>query len=133
MSIVVARAASTAQAHLRCPEIKTVGTKHKINEKAWRKTLDYGQELVSHLRLTRTGHKMFQWTEANVSCSNLSVVVACEHADSASSSTHLQLMGRKEVLGEPGKNNPDTLDLWCSRTRGLGPHHLRPHPQKFQH
>jgi hypothetical protein len=77
------------QAHPCCPEIKVVGTKHKKNEKAWRKSLEYGKNFVSFLGQTRTWRLRIWWTKASVSCSNRSVVATCEHAYSASSSTRL--------------------------------------------
>jgi hypothetical protein len=46
---------------------------------------------------------MFRWTEANISCSNLFVVVTYKHTDSASSPTHFQLMGGRGELDEPDK------------------------------
>jgi hypothetical protein len=48
---------------------------------------------------------MFQWTEASALCRNLFVVVTYEHADSASSSTYLQLM-----VGSPDTSGPMMLD-----------------------
>jgi hypothetical protein len=51
---------------------------------------------------------MFWWTEASISCSNLSAVATNEHADSVSSPTWLQLMGGCEELRELGKYSPDT-------------------------
>jgi hypothetical protein len=50
---------------------------------------------------------MFRWTEASVSCSNLSAAVTCEHTDSALSLTHLLLMGEGEEPREPDKYSPD--------------------------
>jgi hypothetical protein len=44
---------------------------------------------------------MLWWTEASVSCSNLSVTATYEHADYASSPTHLQLMGGAESQENP--------------------------------
>jgi hypothetical protein len=73
----------------------------------WRKTLEYEQDFASLVRLTQIGCKMFRWTEANISYSNLSVVVTCEHGDSASSPTRLQLMGGGRESGEPNKYSPD--------------------------
>jgi hypothetical protein len=65
---------------------------------------------------------MFRWTEgsvscnnlsiaATVSCSNLSTAVTCEHADSTSSSTYLQLMGGGREPEEPDRYSPDTPGL----------------------
>jgi hypothetical protein len=70
---------------------------------------------------------MFQWTEFSASCNNLSVAVTYEHADSASSSTHLQLIG-----GAERRENWESIvqipsDSWYSRTQGLEPHHLGQH------
>jgi hypothetical protein len=53
-------------------------------------------------RLTQTGCGTFRWTEANVSCSYFSTTATCEHVDSASSSTQLQLMGREGESGGGG-------------------------------
>jgi hypothetical protein len=58
---------------------------------------------------------MFWLTETNMSCNNLSAIVTHEHADSASSPTHLQLMGRSRKLGEPSMYIRDTHG-----TRGPG-------------
>jgi hypothetical protein len=46
---------------------------------------------------------MLQWTEGNASWSNCSTVATYKHADSASFSTRLQLMGEDVELGEPGR------------------------------
>jgi hypothetical protein len=63
---------------------------------------------------------MFQWTEASVSCSNLSAAVTYEHSDSTSSPTHLQLMGGGGELGEPGKYNPDISRPTALQDPGAG-------------
>jgi hypothetical protein len=55
----------------------------------------------SLFRLTRIGHRMVWSTEASVSCNNLSVAVTHDHADSASSPTHPQLMDRVERRERP--------------------------------
>jgi hypothetical protein len=52
------------------------------------------------------GHRIFWWTEANVSC-NHSAVATCEHVDSASSPTCLQLIDGDGNPGKPGKHSPD--------------------------
>jgi hypothetical protein len=70
---------------------------------------------------------MFWWTEASVSCNNLSAVVTYKHIDFASSSTHLQLIGGGRAPGESGKYNPNTPILMVQRTRGLKLHHLGQH------
>jgi hypothetical protein len=59
---------------------------------------------------------MLWWIKVSVSCSNLFVVVTCEHADSASSSTRLQVMGGDEEPRELGKYSSDTP----GPTRGPG-------------
>jgi hypothetical protein len=53
------------------------------------------------------GRRIFRPTEANVSCSNLSVAAAYEHADSASSPARLQSIGVGGKSGEPGRSSPD--------------------------
>jgi hypothetical protein len=50
---------------------------------------------------------MFRSTEANISCSNLSIAVTCEHTDSASSPTCLQSIGTCRKPGEPSRSSPD--------------------------
>jgi hypothetical protein len=47
-------------------------------------------------------------TEASVSCSNLSAAADYEHADSASSPTHLQSIGGGRKTGDPERCSPDT-------------------------
>jgi hypothetical protein len=49
---------------------RAVETKHKRNEKACRRSLECGQEFASIFKLTRTGCRIFWWTEANILCSN---------------------------------------------------------------
>jgi hypothetical protein len=56
--------------------------------------------------------------------------VAYEHADSASSSTHPQLMGGDEEPGGPDKYDPDTPGLMVLKDQGVGPHHPGLHSQK---
>jgi hypothetical protein len=65
-------------------------------------------KIFSLVRLTRIKCRMFWWTEASISCSNLSAVATNEHADSVSSPTWLQLMGGCEELRELNKYSPDT-------------------------
>jgi hypothetical protein len=60
-------------------------------------------------RLTQIRRMMFWSTEASISCNDLSMMMTHEHANSASSPTYLQLMGRGRKLGEPGRYSPDTL------------------------
>jgi hypothetical protein len=69
--------------------------------------LECGQDFASLFRLIRIGCWMFWWTDATISCSNISMAVTCEHADSASSPTRLQLMGGGGEPREPGKYNLD--------------------------
>jgi hypothetical protein len=73
--------------------------------------LEYEQNFVSILTLTRTGRRIFRWTEANISCSNHSVVATCKHIDYTSSTTHLQLIGGGKELGGPSRCNLDTPRL----------------------
>jgi hypothetical protein len=63
---------------------------------------------------------MFRWTEASVSCSNLSVAAIYKHTDSASSITRLQMMGGDEEPGEPGKYSPDIIGLTVLEDLGAG-------------
>jgi hypothetical protein len=75
---------------------------------------------------------MFWWTEASISCSNLSAAATCKHADSASYSTHRQLMGGDEEPGEPDKNSPDTPGPTMLKDPGAGaalPEMLAPAPR----
>jgi hypothetical protein len=69
------------------------------------------QGFVSLFRLTQTSRRMFWWIETSISCSNLSAAATFEHADSTSSSTCLQLIGRGGASGESGKYSPDTPGL----------------------
>jgi hypothetical protein len=69
---------------------------------------------------------MLRWIEASVSCSNLFMVVTCEHADSASSSTRLQVMGGDEEPRELGKYSSDTPGPKVHEDSG-------PHSQKRKH
>jgi hypothetical protein len=55
--------------------------------------------------------RMFQWTEASVSCNSFSTMVTCEHENSASSSTCLQSMGGNKEPREPYRCNPDIPGL----------------------
>jgi hypothetical protein len=48
----------------------------------------------------------------------------CEHADSASSSTHVQLIGRGGKPGEPDRYSSDAPRPMTLEDLGLGPHHL---------
>jgi hypothetical protein len=74
----------------------------------------------SLFRLTRIGRRMFWSTEASISCNNVSVVVTCEYVDSATSSTHLQLISEGGKLGEPGWYSLDTLGLAAPEDPGAG-------------
>jgi hypothetical protein len=75
---------------------------------------------------------MFRWTEASISCSNLSAAATCERADSASSSTRLKLMGGGGEPEEPGRYSPDTPGLKVLEGQGLKPHHPGQHDQILQ-
>jgi hypothetical protein len=46
-------------------------------------------KLSSFFKLTQIRRRMFQLTEANVSCNSLSTLVTCEHVNAALSSTRL--------------------------------------------
>jgi hypothetical protein len=63
---------------------------------------------------------MFQSTEASILCNNLSVVVTCEHGNSTSSPTHLQLIGGGGNSVEPGRCSPDTPRLTTPDDPGPG-------------
>jgi hypothetical protein len=95
--------------------------------------LEYEQDFASLVRLTQIGCKMFRWTEASISYSNLSVVVTCEHGDSASSPTRLQLMGGAESRENPTSIVQISPYPWHLRTLGLEPHHLEQHSQERLH
>jgi hypothetical protein len=88
--------------------------------RTWRKSQEFKQNFVSLFRLTRTKHRMFRWTEASNLCSNLSMAATCEHADSASASTHLQLRDGYENPGEPGKYSLDRPELMVLEDLGAG-------------
>jgi hypothetical protein len=62
-----------------------------------------GQDFPLFFRLTQIGCRMFWSTETSVSCNNLSTMTTHEHANSASSLTHLQLIGGGRKPEEPGK------------------------------
>jgi hypothetical protein len=82
--------------------------------------LECGQDFASLFRLTQIRRRMFWWTEASVSCNNLSMAGTCKHVDFASNPTRLQLMGRVESR----ENSASTVQITPdSRTRGLEPHH----------
>jgi hypothetical protein len=85
----------------------------------------------SLFRATRIRRRMFELTEVSVSCSNLSVVVTCEHTDSALSPTCLQSIGGGGKLGEHGRCSPNTLGPAVPKTRGLGPHHPWQHSRNI--
>jgi hypothetical protein len=111
------------QARLRYPGTRATKTKHQRDERVQKKTMECGQD-VSLSRLTQIRHRMFWWTKVSVSCSILSAVATCEHIDSASSPTCLQLMcGGGKVESLIGIVQMP-LDLRHSRTRRLGPDHL---------
>jgi hypothetical protein len=63
-------------------------------------------------KLTRIERRMFRLPEASVSCSNLFTVATCEHVDSASSTTRLQLIS--------GGAKPDTPRLAMPEDLGAG-------------
>jgi hypothetical protein len=57
----------------------------------------------SFLKLTWTGQRMLQCTEASVWWSNHSTLATCEYASSASLSTRLQLTSGNAESNEPGR------------------------------
>jgi hypothetical protein len=61
-----------------------------------------GQDFSLIFRLTRIGCRMFWSIETSVLCDNLSMEATRENADSASSPTHLQLIGGG---GKPRETN----------------------------
>jgi hypothetical protein len=63
---------------------------------------------------------MFQPTEANVLCSNLSTAATCEHIDSASSPTHLQSIRGGGKTKELSKDSTDTLGPTVPEDSGAG-------------
>jgi hypothetical protein len=63
---------------------------------------------------------MFQLTESKVSCNSLSEFVTCEHANSALSSTCLQLIGGGGRPGHPGWSMLDTLGPTMLEDSGAG-------------
>jgi hypothetical protein len=74
----------------------------------------------SLFRLTRIRRRMFQSTEAGISCNNLSIAVTYDHVDSASS-PHLPLVnGRDKKIGERDRYNTDTLRPVALEDSGAG-------------
>jgi hypothetical protein len=81
-----------------------VKTKHRRDEREQKKLEECGQDVF---KLTRIRCRMLWWTEASISYSNLSALATCEHANSGSSPTHLQLMGGGGKAREPGRYSLD--------------------------
>jgi hypothetical protein len=71
-------------------------------------------------RLTRIKCRVFQPTEASVSCSNLSVAATYEHVDSTSSPTHLQPIGRGGKSSELDRGSTDTPRPAMPKDAGTG-------------
>jgi hypothetical protein len=74
----------------------------------------------SFFRPTRIRRRMFRLTEASISYSNLSAMVTCEHADSASSPTCLLFIGRGGKPREPDRCSLDTLGPTVSKDPWAG-------------
>jgi hypothetical protein len=62
---------------------------------------------------------MFRSIDASISYKNLSMMVTCEHADSASSPTRLQSIGGGGKPGEPHRCNPNTLEPAVPKDPGV--------------
>jgi hypothetical protein len=98
-------------------------TKYRRDERAWKKSEECGQD-VSLFRLTQIGCSVFWWTEASISCSNLTAAATYKHADSALSPTHRQFMGGGGKLLETNKYTPDAPGLVALEDPRAGTYHL---------